>query len=87
MSSAVRVTRNLEEESADFCVGESQVSEESMAKVAESMAEKGVSKEDGGAVLVDFESLIPGKEGKRLGKAVVRYVLLPKRQLSRRHEP
>jgi arginyl-tRNA synthetase len=43
-----------------------------MAKVAKRMEEKGVSKSDGGAVLVDFESLIPGKEGKRLGKAVVR---------------
>jgi arginyl-tRNA synthetase len=56
----------------DVFSGESQVTEESMAKVAKRMEEKGVSKSDGGAVLVDFESLIPGKEGKRLGKAVVR---------------
>ncbi|KAI1088981.1 arginyl-tRNA synthetase [Rostrohypoxylon terebratum] len=52
--------------------GESQVSEESMEKVAKEMAEKGVSREDQGAVLVDFTQLLPGKEGKRLGKAVIR---------------
>ncbi|KAI1099807.1 arginyl-tRNA synthetase [Jackrogersella minutella] len=52
--------------------GESQVTEESMEKVAKEMAEKGVSREDQGAVLVDFTQLLPGKEGKRLGKAVIR---------------
>ncbi|OTA98133.1 hypothetical protein M426DRAFT_70372 [Hypoxylon sp. CI-4A] len=52
--------------------GESQVTEEAMEKVAKEMAEKGVSKEDQGAVLVDFTELLPGKEGKRLGKAVIR---------------
>ncbi|OTA56637.1 arginyl-tRNA synthetase [Hypoxylon sp. EC38] len=52
--------------------GESQVSEEAMEKVAKEMAEKGISKEDQGAVLVDFTELLPGKEGKRLGKAVIR---------------
>lgn len=52
--------------------GESQVTEEAMEKVAKEMAEKGISKEDQGAVLVDFTELIPGKEGKRLGKTVIR---------------
>ncbi|OTB10250.1 hypothetical protein K445DRAFT_323109 [Daldinia sp. EC12] len=52
--------------------GESQVSEEVMEKVAKEMAEKGITREDQGAVLVDFTELIPGKEGKRLGRAVVR---------------
>lgn len=56
----------------DSYSGESGVSEESMAKTAQMMAEKNVSKEDKGSVLVDFEELIPGKEGKRLGKTVVR---------------
>lgn len=55
-------------------VGESQVSEDAMATIAEEMAAKGITKEDNGAVLVDFTELLPGKEGKRLGKAVVRYV-------------
>ncbi|KAI9171926.1 Arginine--tRNA ligase, cytoplasmic [Paramyrothecium foliicola] len=56
----------------DVFSGESQVTEEAMAKAAQRMEEKGISKQDGGAVLVDFESLVPGKEGKRLAKAVVR---------------
>jgi arginyl-tRNA synthetase len=56
----------------DVFSGESQVTEEAMAAVAERMAAKEITKSDGGAVLVDFESLLPGKEGKRLGKAVVR---------------
>ncbi|KAI1469051.1 arginyl-tRNA synthetase [Daldinia caldariorum] len=52
--------------------GESQVSEEAMEKVAKQMAGKKITKEDQGAVLVDFTELIPGKEGKRLGKTVIR---------------
>lgn len=52
-------------------LGESQVTEEQMAVVAQQMTEKNVSQEDGGAVLVNFEQLLPGKEGKRLGKALV----------------
>ena len=44
-----------------------------MAKAAEEMKEKKVSREDQGAVLVDFTQLLPGKEGKRLGTAVLRY--------------
>lgn len=52
--------------------GESQVSEEAMARVGKEMADKGITRDDSGAVLVDFTELVPGKEGKRLGKAVVR---------------
>ncbi|KID86336.1 arginyl-tRNA synthetase [Metarhizium guizhouense ARSEF 977] len=52
--------------------GESQVSEESMSKVADEMKEKNISREDKGAVLVDFTQLLPGKEGKRLGTTVLR---------------
>jgi arginyl-tRNA synthetase len=52
--------------------GESQVTEEKMATVGQEMAEKGLTREDNGAILVDFTELCPGKEGKRLGKALVR---------------
>ncbi|EFY89412.1 arginyl-tRNA synthetase [Metarhizium acridum CQMa 102] len=52
--------------------GESQVSEESMSKIADEMKEKNISREDKGAVLVDFTQLLPGKEGKRLGTTVLR---------------
>ncbi|KAJ6445556.1 Diacylglycerol O-acyltransferase 2A [Purpureocillium lavendulum] len=52
--------------------GESQVSEESMAKMAETLKAKGVTREDNGAVLVDFTQLLPGKEGKQLGITLVR---------------
>ncbi|ETS01681.1 arginyl-tRNA synthetase [Trichoderma reesei RUT C-30] len=52
--------------------GESQVSEEAMAKLAVEMEEKGISRVDNGATLVDFTQLLPGKEGKRLGVAVIR---------------
>lgn len=45
-----------------------------MAKVAVDMVEKGVSQEEDRAVFVDFTELVPGKEGKRLGKTIVRYV-------------
>jgi arginyl-tRNA synthetase len=43
-----------------------------MAKAAKEMQEKGISEEDNGAVLIDFTKQVPGKEGKRLGKAVLR---------------
>jgi hypothetical protein len=56
-------------------IGESQVTEEAMYKVAKEMADKKITREDAGAVLVDFTELVPGKEGKRLGKTVIRYVL------------
>ncbi|KAL6810706.1 arginyl-tRNA synthetase [Trichoderma sp. SZMC 28013] len=52
--------------------GESQVSEEAMAKIAVEMEEKGISRVDNGATLVDFTKLLPGKEGKRLGVTVIR---------------
>lgn len=44
-----------------------------MDKVAQQMTEKGITRVDDGAVLVDFTELVPGKEGKRLGKTVIRY--------------
>lgn len=43
-----------------------------MAKIAEEMKEKNISREDKGTVLVDFTQLLPGKEGKRLGTTVLR---------------
>lgn len=46
-----------------------------MAKIAVEMEEKNISRVDNGAVLVDFTKLLPGKEGKRLGVTVIRYVL------------
>ncbi|KAK4225067.1 arginyl-tRNA synthetase [Podospora fimiseda] len=52
--------------------GESQVSEEEMEKIGKEMEEKGIAKEDKGAMIVDFQELIPGKEGKRLEKPIVR---------------
>jgi arginyl-tRNA synthetase len=52
--------------------GESGVSEEAMANTAKMLEEKKISKEDNGSVIVDFEGLVPGKEGKRLGKTVIR---------------
>jgi arginyl-tRNA synthetase len=52
--------------------GESQVSEESMERIGREMQEKGICKEDKGAMIVDFSELVPGKEGKRLEKPIVR---------------
>jgi arginyl-tRNA synthetase len=52
--------------------GESQVSEEAMEKVGKEMQDKGICKEDKGAMIVDFQELVPGKEGKRLEKPIVR---------------
>ncbi|KAK3323055.1 hypothetical protein B0H66DRAFT_473984 [Apodospora peruviana] len=52
--------------------GESQVSEDEMDKIGKEMEEKGICKEDKGAMLVNFQELIPGKEGKRLEKPIVR---------------
>ena len=45
-----------------------------MAKMAEQLKAKGVTREDNGAVLVDFKQLLPGKEGKQLGVTLVRCV-------------
>jgi len=52
--------------------GESQVSEDAMEAVGKEMEAKGLCKEDNGAMLVNFEELVPGKEGKRLEKPLVR---------------
>jgi arginyl-tRNA synthetase len=52
--------------------GESQVTEEAMAKTAAILEEKKISHLDQGSVLIDFTQLVPGKEGKRLGKTVLR---------------
>ncbi|KAK4214278.1 arginine--tRNA ligase, cytoplasmic [Rhypophila decipiens] len=52
--------------------GESRVSETEMDRVGKEMEEKGICQEDKGAMLVDFQKLIPGKEGKRLEKPLVR---------------
>lgn len=57
-----------------------------MAKIAVEMEEKNISRVDNGAVLVDFTKLLPGKEGKRLGVTVIRYVLLPLTRLIRYYE-
>ncbi|KAM0486780.1 hypothetical protein ACHAPX_000043 [Trichoderma viride] len=57
----------------DSYSGESQVSEEAMAKIAVEMEEKNISRVDNGATLVDFTKLLPGKEGKRLGVTVIRF--------------
>lgn len=56
----------------DSYSGESQVSEDEMQAVGKEMEEKGICKEDKGAMLVDFQALVPGKEGKRLEKPLVR---------------
>lgn len=52
--------------------GESQVSEEAMDKVGKEMEAKGICKEDKGAMIVNFQELVPGKEGKRLEKPIVK---------------
>ena len=43
-----------------------------MAETARVMEDKKISHVDQGSVLIDFTQLVPGKEGKRLGKAVLR---------------
>jgi arginyl-tRNA synthetase len=52
--------------------GESQVMEDAMEQVAKEMAEKKISTESEGAMIVNFAELIPGKEGKRLERPIVR---------------
>ncbi|KJZ80407.1 Arginine--tRNA ligase [Hirsutella minnesotensis 3608] len=52
--------------------GESKVSEADMQQAAEKMKEIGLAEEHEGALLIDFVKNIPGKEGKQLGKAVLR---------------
>ena len=43
-----------------------------MAKTGGEMTERGISENDNGSVLVDFTKHVNGKEGKQLGKAVLR---------------
>ncbi|PNY28486.1 Arginine-tRNA ligase, cytoplasmic [Tolypocladium capitatum] len=52
--------------------GESKVSEDDMHKAADKMKEMGLAEEHDGALLIDFVKNIPGKEGKQLGKAILR---------------
>ncbi|KAL2264182.1 hypothetical protein VTK26DRAFT_888 [Humicola hyalothermophila] len=73
--------------------GESQVPEEDMEKIGKEMESKGICKENDGAMIVDFQELIPGKEGKRLEKPLVRkrdgtalYLTRDISELLRRHE-
>lgn len=56
----------------DSFSGESQVSEATMEKTAQAMEEKKLVVQDQGATLVPFADLVPGKEGKRLERPLVR---------------
>lgn len=52
--------------------GESKVSEDKMREAATKMKEIGLAEENDGALLIDFVKNVTGKEGKQLGKAVIR---------------
>ncbi|PMB70459.1 Arginine--tRNA ligase, cytoplasmic [Beauveria bassiana] len=52
--------------------GESKVSEDEMQQAAAKLKEMGLAHEDRGALLMDFTKSVPGKEGKTLGKAILR---------------
>ena len=52
--------------------GESKVSEDAMQQAADTLKSLGVAHEDRGALLIDFTQAVPGKEGKQLGKAIIR---------------
>lgn len=56
----------------DSYSGESQVPESAMEAAAKQMEDKNISTESDGARIVDFPSLIPGKEGKRLERPIIR---------------
>lgn len=56
----------------DSYSGESQVPESAMEAAAKKMEDKGISTESDGALIVDFATLLPGKEGKRLERPIVR---------------
>ncbi|ROW13021.1 hypothetical protein VPNG_05905 [Cytospora leucostoma] len=56
----------------DSYSGESQVAEEAMEASARKMEEMGISSDSDGAKIVDFSSLVPGKEGKRLERPIIR---------------
>ncbi|KAJ6441977.1 arginyl-tRNA synthetase [Purpureocillium lavendulum] len=52
--------------------GESKVSEDDMYEAANKLKDLGVAEEHDGALLIDFVKSVPGKEGKQLGKAILR---------------
>jgi arginyl-tRNA synthetase len=52
--------------------GESQVTEATMEEAGRKLAELGISTESEGAMIVDFSKLVPGKEGKRLERPIIR---------------
>ncbi|KAK3331634.1 hypothetical protein B0T19DRAFT_448147 [Cercophora scortea] len=52
--------------------GESQVSEDAMNQIGKEMADKKIATEDKGAMIVNFADFVPGKEGKRLERPIVR---------------
>ncbi|KAJ1334970.1 arginyl-tRNA synthetase [Microdochium nivale] len=52
--------------------GESQVSEEAMAKTTAKLIEMGIAEESEGALIVDFSKHVPGKAGKSLEKPIIR---------------
>ena len=52
--------------------GESQVKQEKMDFAAQTMADKGVSEESEGAVIVDFTKHVPGKAGKSLERPIIK---------------
>ncbi|KAI5465386.1 hypothetical protein BGZ63DRAFT_373448 [Mariannaea sp. PMI_226] len=56
----------------DVYSGESQVPESDMEISAKVLADKGVSEDSNGAVLIDFSKHVAGKPGKSLEKAVIR---------------
>lgn len=56
----------------DSYSGESQVPESAMEAAAKQMEDKKISTESDGARVVDFAALIPGKEGKRLERPIIR---------------
>lgn len=56
----------------DSYSGESQVPESAMENAAKLLEEKGISSESDGARIIDFSALIPGKEGKRLERPIIR---------------
>ncbi|KAK8115402.1 Nucleotidylyl transferase [Apiospora kogelbergensis] len=52
--------------------GESQVAEADMEEAANKMREMGLTEEDRGAQLIDFSKHVSGKQGKSLGKVILR---------------
>lgn len=73
--------------------GESQVSETAMANAAKTLADKGISEESEGAIVIPFQKHVPGKAGKALEKPVIRkkdgtalYLTRDVSELLHRHE-